>query len=44
VFVDGHVERLTVQDSVSKRLWGENFYSLTGGKTEVRSEAADRNP
>lgn len=42
VFVDGHVERMTVQESIQKRLWGENFYSLTGGKTEVRSEAADR--
>lgn len=42
VFVDGHVDRMSVQDSVSRRLWGENFYSLTGGKTEVRSEAADR--
>jgi prepilin-type N-terminal cleavage/methylation domain-containing protein/prepilin-type processing-associated H-X9-DG protein len=30
VFVDGHVERTTVRDSVSRRLWGTEFYSLTG--------------
>jgi prepilin-type processing-associated H-X9-DG protein len=30
-FVDGHVARMTVIDSVNKRLWGERFFSLTGG-------------
>ena len=30
VFVDGHVERMTVTESVSRRLWGTEFYSLTG--------------
>ncbi|MCW5764937.1 MAG: type II secretion system protein [Phycisphaeraceae bacterium] len=29
-FLDGHVERLNVVDSVRKRLWGDRFYSLTG--------------
>ncbi|MDX2117069.1 MAG: type II secretion system protein [Planctomycetota bacterium] len=29
-FVDGHVERMNVVDSVKKRLWGDRFYSLTG--------------
>jgi len=29
-FVDGHVERMTVLDSVRKRLWGDRFFSLTG--------------
>jgi prepilin-type N-terminal cleavage/methylation domain-containing protein/prepilin-type processing-associated H-X9-DG protein len=29
-FVDGHVERLNVLDTVKKRLWGDAFYSLTG--------------
>ena len=30
VFVDGHVETMTVRESVQKRLWGSRFYSLTG--------------
>lgn len=29
-FVDGHVERMNVTETVKKRLWGERFYSLTG--------------
>lgn len=29
-FVDGHVERMTVRESVTRRLWGREFYSLTG--------------
>ncbi len=29
-FVDGHVEAMTVKESVRKRLWGDRFYSLTG--------------
>ncbi len=29
-FVDGHVEQMSVQDSIRKRLWGERFYSITG--------------
>lgn len=29
-FVDGHGEFMTVAESVTKRLWGERFYSLTG--------------
>ncbi len=29
-FFDGHVEAMTVRESVQKRLWGERFYSLTG--------------
>jgi prepilin-type N-terminal cleavage/methylation domain-containing protein/prepilin-type processing-associated H-X9-DG protein len=35
-FVDGHVERLTVRDTISKRLWGEKYHSLTGPGTAVR--------
>lgn len=34
-FVDGHVERLTVKETIQKRLWGEKFYSLTGANTGV---------
>lgn len=30
VFVDGHVEAMTVFDSVRDRLWGDRFYSITG--------------
>ena len=29
-FVDGHVDSMTVFDSVRDRLWGDRFYSLTG--------------
>lgn len=29
-FVDGHVELMTVWESVEKRLWGDRFYSLSG--------------
>jgi prepilin-type N-terminal cleavage/methylation domain-containing protein/prepilin-type processing-associated H-X9-DG protein len=29
-FVDGHVESMTVRESVQRRLWGDRFYSLTG--------------
>ncbi len=29
-FVDGHVETLTVLETVQQRLWGDRFYSLTG--------------
>ena len=34
-FVDGHVERMTVVDSVKKRLWGDRFYSLSGRNNKV---------
>jgi prepilin-type N-terminal cleavage/methylation domain-containing protein/prepilin-type processing-associated H-X9-DG protein len=30
-FCDGHVERMSVIDSIKKRLWGDRFYSITGG-------------
>ena len=29
-FVDGHVEQMTVRESIKNRLWGDRFYSLTG--------------
>ena len=29
-FVDGHVEQMTVLQSVKKQLWGDRVYSLTG--------------
>jgi len=35
-FLDGHVERLKVQDTVEKKLWGDKVYSLTGSGTRVR--------
>lgn len=34
-FVDGHVERMNVVDSVKKRLWGDRFYSLSGKNTKI---------
>lgn len=33
VFVDGHVETMTVKESVRRRLWGDRFYSITGNNT-----------
>lgn len=30
VFVDGHVERKTVLETVRERLWGDRFYSISG--------------
>lgn len=30
VFLDGHVENTTVQDTITRRLWGDRFYSITG--------------
>ncbi|MBL8746581.1 MAG: type II secretion system protein [Phycisphaerae bacterium] len=35
VFVDSHVERLKVTETIAKRLWGERFYSMTGGDVGV---------
>ncbi|MFM9957977.1 MAG: prepilin-type N-terminal cleavage/methylation domain-containing protein [Phycisphaerales bacterium] len=35
LFVDGHVEKKTVLQSVTERLWGDQFYSLTGTGTKV---------
>jgi prepilin-type N-terminal cleavage/methylation domain-containing protein/prepilin-type processing-associated H-X9-DG protein len=34
-FVDGHVERMTVLESVRKKLWGDRFYSITGSNAVV---------
>lgn len=31
VFADAHVERMKVTETITKRLWGERFYSMTGG-------------
>jgi prepilin-type processing-associated H-X9-DG protein len=39
VFVDGHVERAHVRDTVRDRKWGRRFYSLTGPGTKVNLEA-----
>jgi prepilin-type N-terminal cleavage/methylation domain-containing protein/prepilin-type processing-associated H-X9-DG protein len=38
VFVDGHVERMTLLDSIRQKKWGDQFYSLTGRNTKVDSE------
>lgn len=35
VFVDGHVERMNVEDSIKKNKWGDRFYSLTGNNIRV---------
>mgnify|MGYP001329470944 CR=1 FL=1 len=36
-FVDGHVEQLTVLDTVQRRLWGDRFYSITGNNFVIDS-------
>ena len=30
LFVDGHVQRYKIEDTVRQRLWGERFWSITG--------------
>lgn len=35
VFVDGHVSRTTVLQTLNDRLWGDRFFSLTGSNTKV---------
>ncbi len=35
VFVDGHIERLLLKDTITKRLWGDRFYSITGSNTKI---------
>lgn len=35
VFVDGHVERMTVLESIRQQKWGDRIYSLTGRNTKV---------
>jgi len=41
VFVDGHVERMGVVETIRERLWGEKFYSLTGRNTQVQDNVTD---
>jgi len=36
-FVDGHVEQLTVLDTVQRRLWGDRFYSISGNNQVIES-------
>jgi prepilin-type processing-associated H-X9-DG protein len=36
VFVDGHVDRMSVRDTLTRKLWGDRFYSLSGANTRVR--------
>ncbi len=37
-FVDGHVEKFSVKETVEKRLWGDKFYSLTGTGLKVKKD------
>lgn len=39
VFVDGHVDRMNVVDTLKKRLWGDKYYSLTGNGTGISNMA-----
>lgn len=38
VFVDGHVERMTLLDSIRQKKWGDRFYSLSGRNTKVDND------
>ncbi|MBS0190215.1 MAG: DUF1559 domain-containing protein [Phycisphaerales bacterium] len=42
VFVDGHVERLSVTTTITKRLWGNKFYSISGKNRVYDPDGADR--
>ncbi|MGE3108065.1 MAG: type II secretion system protein [Phycisphaerales bacterium] len=35
VFVDGHVENMTVRESIRERKWGDRFFSLSGRNNRV---------
>ncbi len=41
VFADAHVDRMMVQDTIKKRLWGERFYSMTGSDVAVLPQDPD---
>ncbi len=34
-FVDGHVEQLSIETTIEKRLWGDKFWSMGGGANKV---------
>ena len=34
-FLDGHVSRLELTETIEKEMWGDRFYSLTGGQNKV---------
>ncbi len=35
LFLDGHVDRYSVTETIEQQLWGDKYYSLTGDSTEV---------
>jgi prepilin-type N-terminal cleavage/methylation domain-containing protein/prepilin-type processing-associated H-X9-DG protein len=39
LFVDGHHERMSILDSIDKRLWGDRVWSLTGSQLVVEEAA-----
>jgi len=38
LFVDGHVAKHTIRETVEQRLWGERFWSLTGSNAVYRPQ------
>lgn len=39
VFADGHVDRMTILETVENKLWGDRFWSLTGdNRVDIDSE------
>lgn len=40
VFLDGHVETMTVLQSIRERKWGDRFYSITGGNAVDQNNRA----
>jgi len=43
-FMDGHVELLTIKETVTRRLWGDKFHSITGNNAVGRVEDRFRRP
>lgn len=41
VFLDGHVEKLSVRDTIANQLWGDRFYAISGTNTKIYANPAD---
>ena len=38
LYLDGHVERQSLRDTLTNGLWGDRFYSLSGGNTKILNQ------
>lgn len=41
VYADGHVDRAQLRETVRQKLWGDRFYSLSGGSNAVNMEVTN---